>query len=477
MKKYIAYILLACFGFGAVACESWLDVKPKTNTEEEDLFSREEGFKEALTGAYIKAAEMNLYGRNMSYGFIDILGQRYRYFTYGSDEGVFQNPAYYEFSNTNELTYKTTNTIWANMYTVIANLNNLLYWVDENKSVLSTPGYYGIIKGEALALRSYLYFDLLRLWGPVYKENPTGKSIPYRTKFARDSKVLVPANEMLDNIIRDLKEAEELLTGNDPLDFDKAMKTTWDHDGFLSYRFKRMNLMAVKALLARTYLYRGSAADKVQALDYAYEVVNSGHFSLTRSNNNDHIMSSELIFSFHINKMKENIIDRLTANYEYVINGNDFFNEQFNVAEDGLNDWRVKDQTGFITVNNVYVMRKFVQDGLQYGAAETMPMIRLAEMYLILAECETDLAKAENHLNQLRSARAADLVDKLQNEEDRMKWIEREYRKEFYGEGQLWYFYKRNYYRQFLHCPLATMHESNYTFAIPDDEYMYGIRE
>ena len=40
-----------------------------------------------------------------------------------------------------------------------------------------------MMKGEALGLRAFLHFDLLRLYGPVYSVTPTGKAIPYRTSF------------------------------------------------------------------------------------------------------------------------------------------------------------------------------------------------------------------------------------------------------------------------------------------------------
>ena len=55
-----------------------------------------------------------------------------------------------------------------------------------------------------------------------------------------------------------------------------------------------------------------------------------------------------------------------------------------------------------------------------------------------------------------------------------LEHIEKEYRKEFYAEGQLWYFYKRLGYETFLYCPVSKMNESNYRFAIPDDETILG---
>ena len=67
MRKYI---LIVCLGLFA-SCSNWLDVQPKTMVEEEEVFSRELGFKEALAGIYIKMATTDLYARNLSYGFID----------------------------------------------------------------------------------------------------------------------------------------------------------------------------------------------------------------------------------------------------------------------------------------------------------------------------------------------------------------------------------------------------------------------
>ena len=52
--------------------------------------------------------------------------------------------------------------------------------------------------------------------------------------------------------------------------------------------------------------------------------------------------------------------------------------------------------------------------------------------------------------------------------------IEKEYRKEFYGEGQLFFFYKRHAYTTFLHSPVNQMAESNYMFSWPDNETLFG---
>lgn len=52
MKKYIIYSL--CFWFFFSSCNDWLDLKPNSQTETDEMFTSYEGFKSALTGCYIK---------------------------------------------------------------------------------------------------------------------------------------------------------------------------------------------------------------------------------------------------------------------------------------------------------------------------------------------------------------------------------------------------------------------------------------
>jgi hypothetical protein len=102
-----------------------------------------------------------------------------------------------------------------------------------------------------------------------------------------------------------------------------------------------------------------------------------------------------------------------------------------------------------------------------------MPLIRLPEMYYILAECTDDLEESAALISTVREARGIEDVS-FANETEKMNNIEKEYRKEFYAEGQLWYFYKRLGYETFLYCPVDKMVEANYRFAIPDDETILG---
>ena len=72
-----------------------------------------------------------------------------------------------------------------------------------------------------------------------------------------------------------------------------------------------------------------------------------------------------------------------------------------------------------------------------------MPLIRLSELYLIAAECETDFDQAISYLNTIRNKRNCPDLNPV-NTEELMDAITTEFRKEVIGEGQMFYFYKRN---------------------------------
>ena len=138
-----------------------------------------------------------------------------------------------------------------------------------------------MLEQQMVGLRAFLHFDLLRMFGPIYKDNPMAKRIAYRTEFNQVPKEMQSSDVVVDSIITDLKRAEILLTNTDPLNFEFPKTEDGDRgtgkDGFLEYRHKRMNLYAVKAMLARVYLYAGN---KVEAANYASQVIEGKYFDL-----------------------------------------------------------------------------------------------------------------------------------------------------------------------------------------------------
>ena len=100
-----------------------------------------------------------------------------------------------------------------------------------------------------------------------------------------------------------------------------------------------------------------------------------------------------------------------------------------------------------------------------------MPLMRLSEMYLISSEVEyrqgdADAAKAT--LNKLRKARNLPGIDELPADFD-LELI-REYRREFLGEGQLFFLYKRLNRANILYSTVDAVAEKVYTFPLPITE-------
>lgn len=490
MKTKKSYILFKAAGVVLVAlcmasCMDWLDVRPKTSVNEEELYSREEGFMEALTGIYIQMSSTDMYGRELSYGITDKLAQLYEPGG-GTDirELVFGQEEWYKFPS--EKTEPYINSVWKRMYNTIANINNLLTWLDRNGDVITTKNYYNIIKGEALGLRAYLYTDLLRLYGPIFKNPGAGNSptLPYRTEFNRNPKELSTAEQVTKLIEKDILEAEELLK-DDPMyiEFPKSgQPATVGLDPFLTQRFKRMNLYAVKALAARMYLWKG---DKVNAAKYAQQVIDAEdkdgkpYFKVVTDNATDRIYSTEIIFSMNVYEFDEQVEKDFAISPHttvYYVQDKDRIDQLFDVNNDGANDMRYREGQGFASSGKSLASVKYHQNSLYSSVLRnTLPLIRLSEMYYILAECTDDLDLTRYYLSTIREARGSDQVGPITSVDDKLNQLLKEYRKEFYAEGQLWYFYKRHEYKTFLFCPLKTdMTEVNYRFPLPENETEFG---
>ena len=159
--KTIIKISLVLFTSLSMSCSGWLDVEPKTEVKSDIMFESESGFKDAIVGCYILMSNSSMYGRELTTGFLDVIAQQYSIDQNGGDYYRIKN---FEYDKAETI----INNIWSQAYTTIANLNNILDNI-ENKENILHPTYYNIIKGEALGLRAFLHFELLRMfgWGDV----------------------------------------------------------------------------------------------------------------------------------------------------------------------------------------------------------------------------------------------------------------------------------------------------------------------
>jgi hypothetical protein len=164
MKRYLKLFFTA-LPMLLFSCNKWLDVEPKSQVRDTDLFSTESGFKEALSGVYSSLTYEPLYGKEMTFGLMGVLG-----YEWDTQTTAYDADRVYQYTNS-QVSLARIDAIWNGIYNSITNDNKLLEEIDGQRAVF-TGDNYAIIKGEALALRAFLHFDLLRVFGASYEENP-----------------------------------------------------------------------------------------------------------------------------------------------------------------------------------------------------------------------------------------------------------------------------------------------------------------
>ena len=245
-------------------CSDWLDVDPKSQIKQEALFESEAGFRDALTGIYTVMARTEMYGGNETMGFLDMVGQVY------TDVSInYEDALKYDYESTK--VEECIDAIWRGNYNAIANCNHILANVDEKKGVFSS-GVYEAVKAEAMALRGFLHFDVLRGFAPSYLRGANVAAIPYVEEVTNKPIAQLTVAEVIDKVIDDVEAARKLIKEVDPIgpSFDSYTEKGYETedyiqgDGFWLYRKSHLNYYGMTALLARVHLYKG---DKTKALE------------------------------------------------------------------------------------------------------------------------------------------------------------------------------------------------------------------
>lgn len=449
MKKIIYTMIIACTTLFA-SCDSWLEVKPYDQIAESELQKSEEGYQKMLNGIYIDLNSDALYGQTLSVEMIEVMGGAYTIGTDNSVWGNYKDLSSYQYNT--EYWRNRLDQTWNKAYALILNCNKILETIDGNKN-LFTDGSYYIIKGEALALRAMLHFDMLRLFGPVCSKDSDKKAIPYYTKQTNSPEPILTAQEVMEKITTDYEDALNYLA-NDPVKTEGTMMSSTE-DGssnFLRYRALRLNYYAVEALMARAYLYMGN---KTEAFKYATDVIKTADqniFPFVDKNlvigspaDPDRIFSSEVLFALTNTSrgtIHKNFFDpsRL-PNYVFRMDDSMMSNLVYGgAATTGgyQDDYRYR-ACWMATGSNRYFYK--YSDMVANGSIQNtmIPMVRLGEMFLIAAESQSgDLKAGVQYVNALRRNRGVASLTTLTP--DLLKY---EYIRELYGEGQLFFLYKR----------------------------------
>ena len=492
MQKIALYILIllsAVISF--TACEKWLAATPPSEIREDEQFSTAFGFEQALMGCYIGMSVDNLYGTRLTWQMTELLARQYNVTAGGFL--VFRYLQNYNYSNSSSRTH--IETIWRSGYNVIANANNALAFIESNGNEVLNPVQYKLIKGELLAIRAYMHFDLLRLFGfgdwegrPAMAQKYT---LPYITTIGKSITPQYKGSDYIQAILNDLTQALSLLADVDPVlgihdvDFYADVNT----EGFFNNRTKRLNYYAIKALMARVYMWEGSDQSKTQARTIAQETITALQQKsvvswMTQTGvASNYALTTEAIFMVNVMDLsisttqflKLNLMDQeLTTDYIHLTNSQ--ASDLYETTTVGATDWRY---TSLTYPGGTYrVPLKMYQTSTYSVNNNLVPLFRLPELYYIAAETyitgpNADLGKAIQLLDEVRITRGITTPLSISTVEEAKEELLKEYKKEFLCEGVVFFYYKRTG-MPFIPQYTGEMTDAQYVLPFPDIEIENG---
>jgi hypothetical protein len=359
MNRLISIISIVVLLGVFTGCDKYLELEPSQSISENLALSSDANVKNVLIGAYSQFDDPAIYGGNLLRN-AELLG--------GNGEiqwvGTYIDPRQL-FNKTMIATNSNVTDQWIDSYEVINTVNNVL---DALKIVKEAD--QPRVEGEALFLRSLMYFDLVRFFADQYVFNGanTQYGVPLvlePTKGITNSSFVTrnTVEEVYNQVIADLILAASKLPPKNGIYATSG---------------------AANALLARVYLQKG---DYAKARDAANTVIGSNTYSLLtqyadvfNQDNN----TPEDIFATQITSQ-----DRFSSMTEF-----------FSIPEYGGRTGDIDILAAHLALYPAGDERKdlfFLGEGAmrtgkwnnQYGGIN---LIRLAEMYLIRAECNSRLS-------------------------------------------------------------------------------------
>lgn len=351
------------------ACEDFVQIDPpRTDLVKTTVFSSD---------ATAEAAMVDVYYELSTDGFISGGTTSITYITtYSSDEQINYSITHQTFDE-NELVPDNPFilTMWSSMYKSIFKANAILEGVAMSQSLsekMSTQ-----LVGEAKFIRALCHFYLVNLFGDVPWINTTVYQI-------NASKPRIPASEVYQQIIVDLKEAQTTL----PDDYAHAANER-----------VRPNSSTATALLARAFLHMGqwenAEAEATKIIDQVLRYSLVADLNLVFRKNNP-----EAIWQLHTTQRPQEWSSfRVTASGPNTGVLRESFVNNFEAGDARRTAWvrSITNSKGFF-----YYPGKYKSNNL---AEDYSTLFRLAEQFLIRAEARTmqdNISGAQNDLNMVR---------------------------------------------------------------------------
>jgi len=427
LRKIIIAVLLVV---SVSSCKKVLNADPQYQVDGNNSFKTIEDCDFALVGAYKLFQSTSYYGstdgRSNAYGLLpDILTDNLR--ETGESLGnarVFSRWVYAADETQIERT-------WIAAYRIISEANLVLDHVDQFAA--TNQAAVNRIKGQALAIRAMVHFDVLRYFVNDFARNSNAPGIPYITHFdyeAKPSRGTV--KQTYDAIEADLLAARTMLQTTDHAINGSTGNTRAYFDRFV-----------VDAILARLYLYSGQYANAIQR---ASTVISA--FPLA---------SPSEFYDIWTDASNREVICSLTFNSGEGGPGYCAYFPQPDASQyapdpDLLNMYDngdIRVDAYFAVINQRVVLSKYLAKAAQLPNPDgvvNFKAFRTGEMYLIRAEAyarNANDASGNADLNTLRSARILGYSPVTLSGAALLDAIATERRKELVGEGHRFFDLKR----------------------------------
>lgn len=484
---FLKLIFTISISISIVSCSDYLEQEAETVYDPQSVFADEESVEVAVNGLYSAISDPGYYGSSMHALVGPHSGRMY------SGQGAS--------ADATSLNCGTNNTwlirLWPQMFKTIDVANNIIQNVEGTELTNRD-----VTLGQAYFIRAVTYFDLVRLFGGV----------PIRTTPVTSENLYLPRNskeEVYTQIIEDFTLAKDLLPNAGEYRTDRPLK------------------FAANAYLAKVYMqlaseegtgspYWQNAWDEA-ILVYGNYTLNPNYgdmFLLTNWIENTPEAIFELQYSHFGTIRNSDRVRQYTpsnstfAELQYPTFGwlrpNKEIFDQHNTQYPGdprisatylYGSYQRYNNNGVLVNQNIYPTTSNGNNGFPYikkwfdysyngtTTAKNQPILRYAELLLMLAEIENEINGPNNayqYVNQVLTRARNSIVPaatqpadwSAMSQDEFRNRIMRERQYELFSEGQDWFDARRRGYQYFLDNTI-NLHNNHPTINVGNRDYIY----
>ncbi len=476
-------LLVGTLMLGMISCEDDLRLEPENNITQTSFYTTELQISQALSGVYsamINASSRGGFDVNIYLLASEVRSNNYTALSQNGNRDYYAINRFQDTSSTDEI-----DILWDDSYQLISYANVLLSRIDAVP--FADPATKEQYRSEARFLRSYAYFELLRMFGKV-------PLIDHPVTPEEATKIQRTDLPTLYNFIT--SEIEASIAG---------LKDTYD-----AKNKGRITKAAAHAMLGRIYLTgAGYPLNNNAYVEKAREnllavIQKEGQF-VTFAPNYADLFKSANDNKYHLFEIQHISGGLSQGSYlpSYVspnFGVNDpYYNPQSSLYSSGelgvsqslINSYESGDlrlpltiKTSFIAQNgqpdNQNFFVKFREKGIvitnRYDWPINFPIIRYADVLLMYAEVlnmQGNTVAAVPFVNRIRQRAGLSPLSTSISSTDFITALRRERRSEFAGEGVYWHDLVRwNIGVDIINQAAAAL---NYNFTITTNDYLYQI--